>query len=235
MRLQLSRIMLGLSVAALIVAGTLGDYDASPGANNPILPPGIAFAIWGAIYGLAAWLAIHHARRRDPVVARVAPAIALGYVLAGVWVWVLPRLPFALGELVLATTLVAGLTALWRLPPHDTGRSVRWPLRAAIGCFAGWINLAVVVATVDGLIARGVIAPVGKPAWATALVAGLATVATAVTLVGRRGPGYPLAIAWGLGWLATSSHPAEHPGFTLACATGAVVLVGAALRTARRT
>lgn len=218
-------ILATVSVLVLIGLGSTGDFG-PPDPRNLLTPAGVAFSIWFLIFALAVGYAIELWRGRDDVAARVAPPIALAFALAGCWAWVLPHLP-PVGRLVMifATVAAAGL-AMHGLPrAGDESLRRRWLVRAPITLFTGWISVASIVATTEELLRRGVHdAGFGASVWAAILIAVATVLGAGVELALRRGRGFPLAIAWGLAWIAWARRE-DAPLLASGAAAGAAALV----------
>jgi hypothetical protein len=206
------RLLVPLAALVLIGLGLTGAYDGPLGDANPLTPTGLAFAIWAPIFLGALAVAAHAPTCRGPG----ALPLAAAFVLAGAWVWVFPVLPLWACEVVIVATVLLAHLARARLP----ATAPRW-VRGAIGMFTGWITVALVVATVELLMERGVLAPAfaGSPPWTLAVGLAVAAVAIAGAIARRDDRAYPLAIAWGLAGIA-AGQPARH-------ALAAVALLGA--------
>lgn len=139
-------------------------------------------------------------RRRDPLLRRIGWPLAVGYLSAGLWIWVFPAVPLAVSLLLLAVTMGAAGLALGRLgpAPRDTPARETWLVRAPVGLFAGWITLATAASTTELPLARDVGGlGLGRVTWAVAILLVAGVIAVAVTL-GRRGSlAYPAALVWG--------------------------------------
>jgi hypothetical protein len=226
---KLASILVTLSVLVLVVLGSAGDFG-SPDARNLLTPAGIAFSIWFLIFALAIGYAIEIWRGEDAVAARIAAPLGLTFALTGSWAWLFPHLPFVGREVLqLATVAAAGfaLRGLPRVEAESTRR--RWLVRAPTTLIAGWLSVAVVVATTEQLLERGITeAGLGAPAWAAILIAVATALGAGVELALRRGRGFPLAIAWGLVWIAWARREAV-PLLAVEAASGALALVVLAL------
>ncbi len=228
--MKLAPILVTFSVVALIALGSSGDFG-PPDPRNLLTPAGIAFSIWFLIFALAIGYAIEMWRGKDEVAARIAPPLALAFSLAGIWVWVLPHLPlFGSAALLFATVAAAGF-AMRGLPrAGDESPRRRWLVRAPTTLFAGWISVATIVATTQALLRGGIDeAGLGASVWAAILVAVATALGGGVELALRRGRGFPLAIAWGLAWIAWARR-GEAPMLAVEAASGALVLSVLALR-----
>jgi hypothetical protein len=192
---MLHRILVPIGAALLIGLGVIGDYDGPIGMANPLAPASLAFAIWAPLFVGAIAVSTHRATCLGPG----ARPLAAAYALAGCWVWVFPVLPLGACELVLVATAALGIAARERLP-----RAAPAWIRVSVGLFAGWISVALVVASVDLMMERGVLpVPIpGNPWWALGLIVGVAAVGLASVRRRPDEPGYPIAIAWGFGWIA---------------------------------
>ena len=222
-------ILATVSVLVLIGLGSTGDFG-PPDPRNLLTPAGVAFSIWFLIFALAVGYAIELWRGKDDVAARVAPPIALAYALAGGWAWVLPHLPLV-GRLVMIFATVAAAGFAMRGLPRSAAESSRrrWLVRAPITLFAGWISVASIVATTAELLRRGIDhAGLGASGWAAILVAVATVLGGGVELALRRGRGFPLAIAWGLAWIAWARR-GEAPLLAIEATVGATLLVLLAL------
>lgn len=224
-RSQLASILVTVSVLVLVGLGSAGDFG-PPDPRNLLTPAGIAFSIWFLIFALAIGYAVEIWRGKDAVAARIAVPLGLAFTLTGSWAWLFPHLPFVGREVLQLATVAAAGIALRGLPRvEDESPQRRWLVRAPTTLIAGWLSVAVIVATTEQLLQRGITeAGLGASVWAAILIAVATALGAGVELTLRRGRGFPLAIAWGLVWIAWARR-GEVPLLAIEAAAGALVLV----------
>lgn len=204
-------------VAAVIGSGAAGGTPIAEAAGGalaadatPVAPAGPAFAIWSVIYAgllsLALWQALP-AQRTNARLHALDPLVVGSLLLNGAWI-----LAVQLGRLALSVALIGALVAvlaaiyvrLVATPP--AGRVEAVLLDGTMGVYLGWVAVATVANVSAWLAALGV--ATGRAPGAAATVAAVAALAAAgalgVALVrySRGRAGVPLAMVWGLGWIA---------------------------------
>ncbi|WP_116452800.1 hypothetical protein [Blastococcus litoris] len=224
------------AVVGGLVSGATGDYGESDESPSVVLPADAAFGIWIPIYAGSLAYAVRTLRpgRSDgPLLRRTGWPAALGYLLAGAWVRLQhpPRLQLP----AIAATTAAAVTAYRRSradSPDDPGsRGTRWAVREPLGLFAGWITLAAAAATTEVLLAEGRdAAPSRRDSWGVGVLAVATAAAVATTRSVPGSPGYPAAVAWGLGGTAARNLRRRRPVPAAAATLGAVVVVVTAFR-----
>ncbi|WP_226832481.1 tryptophan-rich sensory protein [Brachybacterium sp. FME24] len=201
-------------------------------------PAGSAFSIWSVIYvGLGAYTLWQWWDPRDERgIARHAIASLL---LNAAWILVIQAGWVWLSVLVIAA-LLAVLADLFR---RTTARPPRGPVGRLVvdgtfGLYLGWVSVAA-CANIAAALAGSGFRGFGIPAViAVAVLAVVAVVGVALCVAGRRPIAAPLAMIWGLVWIAVGRASDQPHSPTTAVAAGlvaAVIAIAALAQWRRRT
>ncbi|APX33539.1 hypothetical protein BH708_13380 [Brachybacterium sp. P6-10-X1] len=223
-------------VGSAIGAGALGGVSISEAADGLlasdatlIAPAGPAFSIWTVIYAaLGAYTLWQWWDRADE--RRVAgPAIA-SLLLNAAWILLVQagRVGLTVPMIVLLVVVLAVLFQRASKAP------ARGPLELLVvdgtfGLYLGWVSVATCANITAALVGAG--APdLGHPEWLAVLVLAVAGgVGIALASSGRGAIAAPVAISWGIGWIAVARSAGEpHSPITATAATIVAVVVGAA-------
>ncbi|WP_299304075.1 tryptophan-rich sensory protein [uncultured Brachybacterium sp.] len=198
--------------------------------STHLAPASSAFMIWSVIYaGLGAYTLWQWWDRRD---ARgIAPGAILSLLLNAAWILTVQAGWVALSVVVIALLLVV-LADLFRriaaTPPG--GLPERIVVDGTFGLYLGWVSVATCANIAAALKGAGFFG-FGVPSLlAIAVLAVVAVIGVALTLAGRRPVAAPLAMIWGLAWIAVGRATDEPhaPGVAIAAAAVATVIALAA-------
>jgi len=235
-------------IAAVVGVGLLGGtpvqdlQDGALGADATVLAPATpAFQIWSVIYlGLiayAVWQALPSQRARERQRA-LGWWVALTAVLNGVWLIAAQFTTLPITVLAIVALLVALAVLLVRTARFPS--QTRWDavlLDGVTGLHLGWVALAT-VANTTAWLSRTLPASAGEAAetWGVVVLVVVALIGAALAwLSGRVTP--PLAMAWGLTWIAVgrlAGEPASGVVGWAAVIAAAVILVVMLVRGAMR-
>lgn len=191
----------------------------APDATH-LAPASPAFSIWTVIYiGLGAYTLWQWRDRHDH--RRIAaPAIA-SLLLNAAWILLIQAGQVWLSVLVILLLLVV-LAELFR---RTTARPARGPLERLVvdgtfGLYLGWVCVAT-CANIAAALAGSGFTGIGSPEWtAVAVLAVAGAVGVALCLAGRRPIAAPLAVVWGLTWIAVARTTGEPHSEVTAIAAG---------------
>ena len=198
--------------------------------STHLAPASSAFMIWSVIYaGLGAYTLWQWWDRRD---ARgIAPGAILSLLLNAAWILTVQAGWVALSVVVIALLLVV-LADLFRriaaTPPG--GLPERIVVDGTFGLYLGWVSVATCANIAAALKGAGFFG-FGVPALlAVAVLAVVAVIGVGLTLAGRRPVAAPLAMIWGLAWIAVgrATDEPDAPGVAIAAAAVATVIALAA-------
>ena len=239
-------VTVSFAVAMLGTAVGVGAFGGTPmqeaaggllAADATHLAPATpAFMLWSVIYvGLGAYCLWQW---WDPADARgiAVPAIA-SLLLNAAWL-----LTIQAGLLWLSVLVIAALLAVLGLLFHRTttrpagGLLERLVVDGTFGLYLGWVSVATcanIAAVLKGAGFEGFGAPA---ALALAVLAVVAVIGIALTRAGHRPVAAPLAMVWGLVWIAVgrASDAPHSPAVAIGAAAAAAVIVVAALLALRR-
>ncbi|GHG54307.1 tryptophan-rich sensory protein [Sinomonas cellulolyticus] len=246
------------AVAALVLAtfgsGAFGGtavQDAAGGylsaTATPVSPAAPAFSIWSVVYagilGYAVWQLFPAARGSGRQRA-VRPWAAASMLLNAGWLWAAQvaepslALPATMGVMLVLLAVLCRLFAL-HLSMPAASRAERILSDGTFGLYLGWICVATVAnaAALLGFLlgARPGDASPSLPAGLAAGTAAIVVLAVAagigVALAATRRWAPLLAMAWGLGWIATArlAGPLTMPEVGLAAAAAAAVVLASGL------
>ena len=180
--------------------GAFGPDQSEISSRYPLLvqPAGYAFSIWSLIFLLDIVYALRQAtgaRKRDRLLARIAPATALGFVCTTLWMPVYAQEWLWLCVLLI---FVALGTLLWAAWTAHRGHADLWT-RTALGLHAGWLSIAAILNLAQALLGEGVIPadPGNQLGWSFVLLAVAAVLALAANAAMHGAFSYALAAAWG--------------------------------------
>lgn len=178
--------------------GTFGPDQAEISSRYPLLvqPAGYAFSIWSLIFLLDVVYALRQAtgvRKRDRLLARIAPATALGFACTAVWMPVYSQEWLWLCVLLI---FIALGTLLWAAWTAYRGNADLWT-RTALGLHAGWLSIAAILNLGQALLGAGVLPVDNQLGWSFGLLAAAAGLAFAANAALRGAFSYALAAAWG--------------------------------------
>lgn len=234
-------------VGSAIGSGAFGGVPIAEAADGLlatdatlIAPAGPAFSIWTLIYAaLGAYTLWQWWDRSDE--RRVAGLAIASLLLNAAWI-LLVQAGLVWATVPVMVLLVAILAVLFRRLRGVPARGP-WELLVVDGTFGlylGWVSVATCANITAALVGAGV-PDAGRPEWWAVLVLAVAGgVGVALALTGRGAIAAPVAIAWGIAWIAVARGTGE-PSSPLTATAAAVIaaIVGvaaasAAVRSLRR-
>ena len=207
--------------------GTFGPDQAEISSRYPLLvqPAGYAFSIWSLIFLLDVVYALRQAtgvRKRDRLLARIAPATALGFACTAVWMPVYSQEWLWLCVLLI---FIALGTLLWAAWTAYRGNADLWT-RTALGLHAGWLSIAAILNLAQALLGEGVLPADNQLGWSFGLLVVAAGLAFAANAALRGAFSYALAAAWGfVGVTVALARGDEAPSAGWTALALAIVLV----------
>jgi len=235
-------------IAAVVGVGLFGGtpvqdlQDGALGADATVLAPATpAFQIWSVIYlGLiayAVWQALPSQRSRERQRA-LGWWVALTAVLNGLWLLAAQFTILPLTVLAIVLLLAALCVLLVRTARYP--RETRWDavlLDGVTGLHLGWVALAT-VANTTAWLSRALPESVGDAAetWGVIVLVAVVLIGAALAWIGSRITP-PLAMAWGLTWIAVgrlAGEPASTVVGYAAIGAAAVIVVVMLVRGAMR-
>ncbi|WP_245822473.1 tryptophan-rich sensory protein [Brachybacterium avium] len=190
-----------------------------------LAPAGSAFMIWSVIYvGLGAFTLWQWWDRRDA--RRIAPQAIASLLLNAAWILTIQAGWVALSVVVIVL-LLAVLADLFRrltaVPPG--GGLERIVVDGTFGLYLGWVSVATCANIAAALTGAG-FSGFGVPSLlAVAVLAVVAVIGVALTVAGRRPVAAPLAMIWGLAWIAVGRATDEPHAPAVAIAAGVAAAV----------
>ena len=223
-------------IGSVIGVGALGGTPISEAAGGllstqatHIAPASSAFTLWSVVYaGLGAYTLWQWWDRTDQ--RRIAWLAVASMLLNAVWILVIQAGIIELSVLVIVALLVVLTVMFRRMTPAATGLQ-RLVVDGSFGLYLGWVC----VATCANIAAA--LAGAGFEGWgvpevlAIAVLAVPSAVGIALVLVRRGTLAAPLALGWGLVWIAVArgtDQPESLP-VALTAAALAVLVVGPAV------
>lgn len=204
--------------------------------STHLAPASPAFMIWSVIYaGLGAYTLWQWWDRRD---ARgIAPGAILSLLLNAAWILTIQAGLVGLSVVVIAL-LVAVLADLFRRIASAPPRTLveRIVVDGTFGLYLGWASVATCANIAAALKGAG-FSGFGVPSLlAVAVLAVVALIGVALVRAGRAPIAAPLAMMWGLSWIAVGRATDEPhaPAVAIAAAVVALVIGAAAAVTALR-
>ena len=201
-----------------------------------ILPATYAFAIWGPIFILCGFYALHQAlpaQRENPVYHAIGWWTVAAFLMNGAWSYAYTSRQFVLAQVIIFAGLVfAGGSYLRYVSVVPAARATQidnWLIGPTLGLLSGWITAASVVGLAGTLIAQGFVATgQGAEIRDAALLLLGGAVAFFVILASRKGPygawvSYSAAVLWAL--LAIIVEQRSTSTITSAAAVVSAILV----------
>lgn len=197
-------VVLLLAVAMPLVGwlsqtGVFGPDQGTISDRYPTLlvAAGYAFSIWSVIFALDLLYGVLQAtgaRRRDPVLGRIAPAAAAGFFLTTVWMPLFSQELFWLCVVVIFAALgCIGWCAV--MLARAPGRTWAW---LALSLHAGWLALAAFLNLAQTIVADGVLSAADMLGWSTLLYLLAAAVLLGMNRLMRGNLAFVAAAVWGL-------------------------------------
>lgn len=189
-------------IAWLSQTGAFGPDQGTVSDRYPTLlvAAGYAFSVWGLIFLLDLVYAIWQttgARRTDPVLGRIAPVAALGFVLTAIW---MPLFSAGLFWACVVVIFAALASLAWcAVQLSRPGVVARYRLAwLALSIHAGWLALAAFLNLAQTIVAYELLSTTRMLGWSLVLWA-VSAVVLLVLNARMRGNVAWLAIAcWGL-------------------------------------
>lgn len=211
--------------------------ERSAKARSPVTPADGAFAIWGPIFAAGLSHAVRTAARADePLVRRTGWLTAAAYAGDTAWeLWAQYRNVGWKSVAIIGATAGAANAAMLvaaRAEPDEPGRAL---VLNSVAPLAGWLTVATAANLGGARLAEG--GPADRPVQtrvAVALVAGVATAASALAYAGRGNPLYAGAAGWGLAGVAVRNVRERNGPVLLAALAGLAAVAGATLMAQRR-
>ncbi|WP_394216545.1 tryptophan-rich sensory protein [Brachybacterium vulturis] len=195
-----------------------------------LAPAGSAFTIWTVIYiGLGAYTLWQWWDRRDA--RRIAAHAIASLLLNAAWILTIQAGWVALSVVVIAVLLVVLADLFRRLTAVPPGGAVeRIVVDGTFGLYLGWVSVATCANIAAALTGAG-FSGFGAPALLAVLVlAVVAVIGAGLSVAGRRPVAAPLAMIWGLAWIAVGRATDEPhaPAVAIAAVVAAAVIALAA-------
>jgi len=226
-------------VGAFIGSGAVGGADQTQVGDGALAPEATlvgpardAFSIWSVIYtGLTVW-AVWQAlprRRTDARQRRLGWLLLASLLLNAAWIgvvqagWLGASVPVIV---VLLVVLIAMAARLGEQAPRGWGE--RLVVDGTTGLYLGWVCVATIANVAAVLTSAGYDSiGLGGTTWAVVVlvIAGALAVGLARWM---RSPAAPLAIAWGVAWIAVARGAGEPHSTVVAVTAGVVAAVALA-------
>ncbi|WP_114854303.1 tryptophan-rich sensory protein [Brachybacterium sp. YJGR34] len=228
-------------VGTAIGVGAFGGVSISEAAGGllsadatHLAPAGSAFSIWSLIYlGLGAyalwqwWDADDERRIAGHAIASLLLNAAWILVVQAGWVWL---------SVLVILALLAVLADLFRRLAARPARGLleKVVVDGTFGVYLGWVSVATCANVAAALFGAG-FTGFGVPAlFAVLVLAVVAVIGIALIVAGRHPIAAPLAMIWGLGWIAVGRWTdAPSSPVTAVAAVVAAVLIALAAITAQ--
>jgi hypothetical protein len=176
-----------------------------------ILPATYAFAIWGPIFILCGFYALHQAlpaQRENPVYRAIGWWTVGAFLMNGAWSYAYTSRQFILAQAIILAGFVFAAGSYLRfvrmVPAAHAAPIDNWLIGPTLGLLSGWITAANVVGLAGTLIAQGFVATgQGAEIRDAALLFLGGAVAFFVIFASRKGPygawvSYCAAVLWAL-------------------------------------
>lgn len=221
-----------------IGVGAFGGQQISEAADGllaadatHLAPTGPAFSLWTVIYlGLGAYTLWQWWDRQDE--RRIAGHAIASMLLNAAWILSIQAGAVWLSVPVIAV-LLAVLADLFRRLSLSPPRSLaeRLAVDGTFGLYLGWVSVATCANIAAALKGAGFTGFGAPAATAVLVLAVVVLVGVGLTLYGRAPVAAPLAMIWGLAWIAVGrATDAPHsPAVATAAVIAAVLIAGAAV------
>ncbi|MDN5901485.1 MAG: tryptophan-rich sensory protein, partial [Brachybacterium sp.] len=205
-----------------------------------LAPASSAFTIWSVIYvGLGAYTLWQWWDRRDA--RRIAPHVIASLLLNAAWILTIQAGWVALSVVVIVLLLAVLADLFRRLVAEPPGGLLeRIVVDGTFGLYLGWVSVAT-CANIAAVLKGAGFSGFGVPSLlAVVVLAVVAVIGVGLTLAGRRPIAAPLAMVWGLAWIAVGRATDEPhaPAVAIAAVVVAALIALAAaaqwLRPSRR-
>ena len=234
-------LVLLLSIAMPLVGwlsqtGAFGPDQGTVSDRYPtlLIAAGYAFSVWGLIFLLDLLYGIWQAtgaRRGDPVLARIAPAAALGFFLTTIWMPLFSLGLFWLCLLVIFGALAALAWCALQLsrPGAASGRRLAW---LALSIHASWLSLAAFLNLAQTIVAYRWLPTGNMLGWSLALWAIAAALLLVLNARMRGNIAYLAIAAWGLIAVHIAQSSSTLPGATVSAWVAVAIAIAVAVQTA---
>lgn len=231
-----------VAVAAAFVGSTTAGNQIGDGALAPeatlIAPGRPAFSIWSVIYiGLVVWAVrqVLPGRRSADAERRTGWLLLASLILNALWIAVVQAGLLGASVPVIVTLLAVLAALVIRLREHPSASALdRVVMDGTSGLYLGWVSVATVANVAAVLTSAGYTDLVlGGRAWAVVVLLVAGAVGVGLALWHPAMVTGPLAIAWGVAWIAiarsTGQPRSGTVAVTAAVVAAVVLLVGLAL------
>lgn len=196
-----------------------------------LAPASGAFSIWSLIYaGLGAYTLWQWWDRVD--VRGIAPGAIASLLLNAAWIWVV-QLGAIWLSVVVIILLLAVLADLFRRIAARPPRSVveRLVVDGTFCLYLGWVSVATCANLAAALAGAGFEGFGMASLMAVAVLAVVVLIGIGLSLAGRDPVAAPLAMIWGLSWIAVGRAAGEPfaPGVAFAAGTAAALIAACAV------
>jgi len=205
-----------------------------------ILPATYAFAIWGPIFILCGFYALHQAlpaQRENPVYRAIGWWTVGAFLINGAWSYAYTSRQFILAQAIIFAGFVFVGGSYFRfarvVPATRATHIDNWLIGPTLGLLFGWITAANVVGSAGTLIAQGFVATgQGAEIRDAALLLLGGTVAFFVILTSRKGPfgtwvSFGAAVFWALVAVIVEQRSTSTITTAAAVVSAALVLLAA--------
>lgn len=226
-------------VGAFLGSGAVGGADQTQVGDGALAPEATligpardAFSIWSVIYtGLTVWAVwqVLPGRRTDARQRRLGWLLLASLLLNAAWIGVVQAGWLGASVPVIVVLLVVLIAMAARLPEQaPRGWGERLIVDGTAGLYLGWVCVATIANVAAVLTSAGYdTIGLGGTAWSVIVlvIAGALAVALARWM---RSPAAPLAIAWGVAWIAVARGTGEPHSTVVAVVAGVVAAVALA-------
>ncbi len=198
-------------------------------AMHPLVPLGVAFAIWPVIYLYALVSAvwqIGERRRSNRALREVGWHLAGIYLLNAVWeIWVPLRGFDMLSIVMVGLALILGISGLLRLKPLNLSGPDEWLVAGPLAFVTGWLTAAFVINITSALVAahNPIVNPMAINISVTFLLGLIAF--GAVVVNATHSLLYSAALVWALFWVMMANIYRDHLLSMSSVALGGMIII----------